>query len=142
MYSDHKAKPVVRSSSKVYFLTKEEANYETSLTAFSGDRCLAILTQILCWWQARLLLKRDIYWDGTKNHKDSRIRFPIQYKKVKYYCYHDSVTCGLIRFSCQLSINTRHMFMAIAAHWLCLHSSRWPPVLRFITDSKFKCTSF
>ena len=70
MYSDHKAKPVVRSSSKVYFLTKEEANYETSLTAFSGDRCLAILTQILCWWQARLLLKRDIYWDGTKNHKD------------------------------------------------------------------------
>ena len=42
----------------------------TSLAAFSGDRCLAIIRQILCWWQARLLLKRDIYWDGTKNHKD------------------------------------------------------------------------
>ena len=70
IYSDHKAKVIGQSSSKVYFLTKEEANYETSLTAFSGDRCLAILTQILCWWQARLLLKRDIYWDGTKNHKD------------------------------------------------------------------------
>ena len=70
IHSDHKAKALVRSSSKVYFLTKEGANYETSLTAFSGDRCLAILTQILCWWQARLLLLRDIYWDGTKNHKD------------------------------------------------------------------------
>ena len=65
IYSDHKAKAIVRSSSKVYFLTYEEANYETSQTAFPRDRCLAILTQIPCWWQARLLLLRDIYlgWD-------------------------------------------------------------------------------
>ena len=70
IHSDHKAKALVRSSSKVYFLTVEEANFETSLTAFSGDGCLAILTQIPCSWQARLLLLRDIYWDGTKNHKD------------------------------------------------------------------------
>ena len=65
IYSDHKAKAIVRSSSKVYFLTKEEANYETSLTAFSGDNWLtgayiAILTQIPCCWQAGLLLLQDI----------------------------------------------------------------------------------
>ena len=65
IYSDHKAKVIGQSSSKVYFLTKEEANYETSLTAFSGDNwltgaCIAILTPIPCWWQAGLLLLRDI----------------------------------------------------------------------------------
>ena len=65
IYSDHKAKVIGQSSSKVYFFTKEEANYETSLTAFSGDNWLtgayiAILTPIPCWWQAGLLLLRDI----------------------------------------------------------------------------------
>ena len=59
---------------------------------------------------------RHLFEMGQKITKIKELDSRSNIKKVKYYCYHDSVTCGLIRISFQLSINTRHMFMAIVAH--------------------------
>ena len=45
-------------------------------------------------------------------------RLPLLHSSI---CNHDSVTSGLIRISFQLSINTRHMFVAIVIGFVCIH---------------------